>query len=128
MVVMMVVAVAVLALARSNLAMLFIAPLAGFFQLQGHMADAVGKELLPNGHFDHGRFVIRHNMSRCIVVLAIQRPNMDVMSVQNTFHLQNIVANLTLELKLDKWIFSARRLNIVYRKFFKFFLSRSCLS
>ena len=71
---------------------LFVAVLAGGFKLKSCMGDAVFGELLAHGFFDVMRVSISDHVERCIVVVSVHTPNVDMMHVLHALDVRKMLA------------------------------------
>ena len=80
-------------LMRFGVASLFVAMLFGGFELKGCVGNTVLCELLANGFFDFVCIAIHYCVERCIVVVSVHAPNVDVVNILYTFDVGKMIAN-----------------------------------
>ena len=71
---------------------LFVAVLAGGFELQGGVGNSVFRELLAHGFFDVMRVSISDHVERCIVVVSVHAPNVDMVYILHALDVRKMLA------------------------------------
>ena len=89
----MVMMVSVAALAMMDGAIVLVAMLARGFELKCCVGDAVLCELLAYRFLDVMCISLGDNVERCIVVMSIHTPNVNVVNVLYTFDMSEMLAN-----------------------------------
>ena len=71
---------------------LFVAVLAGGFELQGGVGNSMFGKLLTHGFFDVVRVSISDHVERCIVVVSVHTPNVDMVHVLYALDVRKMLA------------------------------------
>ena len=74
-------------------AILFVAMLAGGFELEGCVGDAVLGELLADGVLNMVRVSLGDHVEGCVIVISVHAPNVDVMHILHALDVRKMLAN-----------------------------------